>query len=178
MATLVGNMTLTNNGKEHIARHGAKVLVNMLSLKLEGRISSLRALHNLSALDDNVLILIDLGVLPALGNILFKEHANDPSNDSSNLKELAAQTIANIVSKSGNWELAFADKEGHSIQSEFTIHSLLRLLPNASPKCQVALLQILCGIVSSPQASGMVLDTVLMKWLTNLLVLICTKRFL
>eukprot|EP00268_Persea_americana_P024154 TRINITY_DN23638_c0_g1_i2.p1 TRINITY_DN23638_c0_g1~~TRINITY_DN23638_c0_g1_i2.p1 ORF type:complete len:523 (-),score=110.09 TRINITY_DN23638_c0_g1_i2:756-2324(-) len=149
MASLVGNMTLTNNGKEHIARHGAKVLVNMLSSKLEGRISSLQALYNLSSLDDNVPILVDLGVLPALGNILFKEHVND----SSNLKELAALTIANIVSKSGNWELASADKEGHSIQSEFVIHSLLRLLLNVSPECQVALLQILCGIVSSPQAS-------------------------
>lgn len=149
MASVVGNMTLTNNGKEHIARHGAKILINMLSLKLEGRISSLRALHNLSSLDDNAAILVDLGLLPVLTNILFIDH----TDDSSNLKELAALTIANIVSKSGHWELASADKEGHSFQSEIIIHTLLGLLSHASSKCQVAILQILCGIVTSPQAS-------------------------
>ncbi|XP_058110260.1 U-box domain-containing protein 44-like [Magnolia sinica] len=149
MATLVGNMTLTNDGKEHIAQHGIKVLVGMLSSKLEGRTSSLRALHNLSSLDDNATILVDSGVLVQLTNILFE----DGQDDLSELKELAASTTANIVSKAGHWELASVDKRGRSMQSELTIHSLLGLLSHASPKCQVALLQILCGIVSSPQAS-------------------------
>ncbi|XP_077233076.1 U-box domain-containing protein 43-like [Tasmannia lanceolata] len=151
MASLVGNMTLANNGKEHIARQGGKVLVDMLSSKLEGRAASLRALSNLSALDDNASILVDLLVLPPLTNILFQQPLHD--DPLLYLKEFAASTIANIVSKPGHWELAFASKEGHTMRSEFIIHRILGLLSQASAKCQLALLQILYGILSSPQAS-------------------------
>ncbi|XP_068644172.1 U-box domain-containing protein 43-like [Aristolochia californica] len=149
MASLVGNMTLPSNGKEVIARQGAKVLVNMLSSKAEARASSLRAMLNLSSLDDNAIILVDCAALPALTNILF----NQTQDELLGHNEDAAVILANIVSKPGHWELAAGDHEGHMLQSEVIIHKLLGVLSNAVPTCQVAVLQILFGIVSSPQAS-------------------------
>lgn len=150
IAAFVGKITLTNNGKGFIARQGGKVLVNMLSSRQEERASSLQALYKLSTLDDNAAILVDLGVLPALMNILFTTQQDDPSD----LKDLAASIIANILANSGHWELSVADKAGHQVQSEFIIHRLLDLLSCSSCKCQASVLQILCGIASSPRASG------------------------
>ena len=148
IASLVGKMTLTNNAKDYIARKGGQVLVNMLSSSnIKGKASSLRALYNLSTLDDNATILVDMGVLPALTNILFTTQQDD-------LKHLAASTIANIVSNTGHWELSSADKEGNLMQSEFIIHRLLELLSQSSCTCQAAILHILWGVASSPQASG------------------------
>nr|GMD61245.1 U-box domain-containing protein 44-like [Ipomoea batatas] len=116
MASLVGEMTLANRSKEQIARQGAKTLVELLA-KPEGRIASLKALYNLSSLDDNATLLVDSGVLPSLTEILLENQVVLPE-----LKELGASILANLVSTPGHWELA-------------------------------SLLQILCGIVSSPQAS-------------------------
>ncbi|XP_059660878.1 U-box domain-containing protein 44-like isoform X3 [Cornus florida] len=149
MASLVGRMTLTNNSKEQIARQSARVLVELL-YKPEGRAPSLQALYNLSSLDDNATILVDSAVFPALTDILFE---NQDASRGWELKELAASTIANIVSNPGHWELASADKGRHSMQSESIVFSLLGLLFRASPQCQVSILQILYGIASSPQAS-------------------------
>lgn len=149
MAFMVGSMTLTNSSKEQIARQGAKILIQMLS-KPEGRAASLQALYNLSGLDDNATILVDSAVLPTLTDVLFKNQDTSPE-----LKELAASTMANIVSNPGHWELASADKEGHPMQSESFIYSLLRFLPLASPQCQISILHIIYGIASSPQASGL-----------------------
>ncbi|XP_010253761.1 PREDICTED: U-box domain-containing protein 44-like [Nelumbo nucifera] len=147
MASILGRMTLTNSGKELIARQGAKILVDMLS-KPEARKPSLQALYNLSTLDDNATILVDSAVLPALTDILLK-NLDAPSD----VKELSASIISNIVSNPGHWELASADREGNLMQSEVIIHNLLGLLSDASPKCQIAVLQILYGIATSPQAS-------------------------
>ena len=141
-------MTLTNNGKEQLARQSAKALAEMLS-KPAAQASSLQALYNLSSLDDNATILVDSDVLPALANILVRNQ-----DFSSESKELAALTMANIVSNPGHWELASANKDGHSMQSEAIVHSLLALLSEVSPRCQASVLHILCGIASSPQASG------------------------
>lgn len=149
MANIVGKMKLTNNAKEHVARQGGRALIAMLSSRPDGRASSLQALYNLSTLDDNSTILVDFGLLPALSNILFMTRIDDPPD----LKDLAASTISNIVSNTGHWELSFADDQGHLMQSESVIHSLLQLLTNSSSKCQTAILKILCGIASSPQAS-------------------------
>ncbi|TXG74405.1 hypothetical protein EZV62_002984 [Acer yangbiense] len=113
--------------------------------------SSKEQIARRSGLDDNATILVDAGVLPALTDILFK-------SQDAELNELAAATIANIVSNPGHWELASADKKGHSMQSEPIVSSLLSLLSVASPPCQVSVLRILCGIASSPQAVGSVAD--------------------
>ncbi|KAJ0983904.1 hypothetical protein J5N97_002260 [Dioscorea zingiberensis] len=152
MANIVGNMKLTNTDKEHIARQGGRALIAMLSSMPEGRASSLQALYNLSTLDDNSTILVDFGVLPALTRILFTTRQDDQPD----LKDLAASTISNIVSNTGHWELSLADDQGHLMQSESIIHSLLQLLTNSSSKCQTAVLKILCGIASSPQALELV----------------------
>ncbi|KAG2673124.1 hypothetical protein I3760_13G074800 [Carya illinoinensis] len=146
MASIVGRMTLTNSSKEQIARQSANILVKLL-YKPEGRAPSLQALYNLSGLDDNAIILVDSAVLPALTDILLIQ---DTSPD---LKELAASTIAKIVSKPGNWELASIDKRGHSMRSESFICSLLGLLSIVSPRCQGSILHILYGVALSPQAS-------------------------
>ncbi|KAL6200348.1 hypothetical protein ACLB2K_030130 [Fragaria x ananassa] len=114
----------------------------------EGRAASLKALYNLSGLDDNATILVDSAVLPALTGILFINQ-----DTLSELKELAASTMANIVSNPGHWELASADKEGNSMQSESFIYTLLGVLSLAFLPCQISILQILYGIASSPQAS-------------------------
>lgn len=151
-ATLLGQMTLTNNAKDYIARKSGRILVGMLSSNQEGLMSSLQAVYNLSTLDDNAVVLVDFGVLPALTKILFATQ----QDDSSDLKDLAAKTIANIVSNSGHWELSVADKEGHLMQSEFIIHKLLELLSDVSCKFLAAVLHILCGVASSPQASDSV----------------------
>lgn len=95
-------------------------------------------MYNFSCLNDNAIILVDSAVLPALTDILFINQHTLPE-----LKELAAGTIANIVSNSGYWELAYADKEGHSMRSESFIYSLLGSLPLASPQCQISILHIL-----------------------------------
>lgn len=139
---------MTNSSKEQIARQSSTILVELLS-KPEGRSSSLQALLNLSSLDDNLTILVDSAVLPALTDILFENQDSPPE-----LKGLAASIIANVVSKPGHWELASADKKGNSIQSETVVSSFLGLLSVASPQCQVDILHILYGMASSPQASG------------------------
>ncbi|CAL9044134.1 U-box domain-containing protein 44-like [Musa acuminata AAA Group] len=151
IATLVGKMSLTNNGKDYIARQGGRILINMLSSNQEQQEASLHALYNLSTLDDNAAILVDFGILPTLMDILFATQQDAPSE----IKELAASTVANIVSISGHWELSFGDKEGHQIQSEFIIRKLLDVLSHSPCKCQAAVLHILCGIASSPRASDM-----------------------
>ncbi|KAK4278566.1 hypothetical protein QN277_016397 [Acacia crassicarpa] len=147
MASLLGRMTLTNNNKEQIARQSAGVLVDLL-LKPEGREPSLQALYNLSGLDDNATILVESPVFPSLVNVLF-----DDKELSNEIKTLAASTIANIVSKPGRWELASADMKGSSMQSENMVFRLLQLLNSVSSQCQVYVLRILYGIISSPQAS-------------------------
>ncbi|XP_006843588.2 U-box domain-containing protein 43 isoform X1 [Amborella trichopoda] len=152
MASVVGTMTLANNGKEHVARQGSKVLIRMLSSKPDARISSLQALYNLSGLDDNATILVDAGVLPPLIDILFKEH-KAVNSTFTDVQDLASATLAHVVMKAGHWELASVDRDRHSMQSEFIIHGLLRLISDVSPNCQLNLLQILYGIASSPQAA-------------------------
>ncbi|KAK3035462.1 hypothetical protein RJ639_032887, partial [Escallonia herrerae] len=147
MASMVGRMTLTNSCKEQIARQGAKVLVNLLS-KPEGRAPSLRALCNLSSLDDNATLLVDSAVLPALTAILFEKQ-----DATVQVKEFAAAIIGNIVSNTGHWELASAEGERHLMQSKSIVFGLLELLSTASSQCQVSILRIFCGIASSPQAS-------------------------
>lgn len=145
---MLGRMTLTNSNKEQIARRSAKVLVELLS-KPQGQSPSLEALYNLSSLDDNATILVDSAALPALTDILFEN-----PEVSLALKELAASIIANIVSNPGHWELASADSERHSLQSESVVFSLLGLLSVGSPQFQVSVLRIMYGIAASPQASG------------------------
>lgn len=147
MASLVGRMTLTNSSKEQIARQSSTILVKLLS-KREGSAPSLQALYNLSSLDDNATILVDSAVLPALTDILFENQDAPPE-----VKALAASTIAKIVSKPGHWELASVDKQGNSMQSESIVCSLLGLLSLACPQCQLAILQILYGMATSPQAA-------------------------
>ncbi|KAL2936640.1 U-box domain-containing protein 43 [Bienertia sinuspersici] len=126
MASLLGKMTLTNCNKEQIARRSATVLVEM-TLKLETRTASLQALCNLSS----------FGAPPEQ-------------------KELAAAIIANIVSNPGHWELAEIDKNGHSMLSSSIVSQLIQLLSQLTPRCQVSVLRILCGISSSPKASEQV----------------------
>ena len=148
MASLLGRMTLTNSSKEQIARQSGTILVELLS-KREGRAPSLEALYNLSSLDDNATILVDSAVLPALVDALFENQDSAPQ-----VKALAASIIANIVSKPGHWELASVDKDGNSMQSEAIVSGFLGLLSLSAPQCQVAILQILHGMASSPQATG------------------------
>lgn len=152
MAKYLAEMTLANSGKDLIARKGAKVLVDMLSSTLKAKSSSLLALFNLSTLDDNAAVLVDAGILPPLMDILFKVHSvHNPAP--INLKELAAKTLANIVSKAGYWEFAAVDSEGNALQSEVIIHHLLGLLTHIGSLWKVYLLRILYGIASSPQAA-------------------------
>lgn len=148
MASIVGEMTLANRSKEQIARQGAKTFIELLS-KPEGRIPSLKALYNLSSLDDNATLLVDSGVLPSLTEILFENQVAF-----AELMELAASILANLVSTPGHWELASADRVGNTMQSESMVFELMSVLSLATPRCQASILQILCGIVSSPQASG------------------------
>jgi len=61
IASLVGKMSLTNSAKDYIARKGGQILVNTpFSSNAEGKASSLRALYNLSTLNDNATILVDI----------------------------------------------------------------------------------------------------------------------
>ncbi|KAL9235373.1 hypothetical protein vseg_010135 [Gypsophila vaccaria] len=147
MALLLGKMTLTNCSKERIARRSAKVLVDILH-KPEGRSASLQALRNLSYLDENATILVESSVLPAATDILLKSSDTIPEE-----KELAADIIANIVSNPGHWELAEVDKRGHSLLSSSIISDFVNLLSQVTSQCQASVLQILCGIASSPKAS-------------------------
>ncbi|PON85464.1 Coatomer beta subunit [Trema orientale] len=147
MASIMGRMTLTNSGKEQLARQSSRILVEMLS-NPAAQAASLQALYNLSSLDDNATILVDSNVLPALTYILFGY-----PDTLAELKELTASTLANIVSNPGHWELASADNEGHPMQSETIVYNLLSLLSKASLRCQASILHILYGIASSPQAS-------------------------
>ncbi|KAL0919572.1 hypothetical protein M5K25_011672 [Dendrobium thyrsiflorum] len=144
---LLGKMNLTNSGKNYIARKGGRVLVGMLYSDVEGMEPSLQALCNLSSLGDNAAVLVSQGLLPALTNILFTKQLGGSS------KELAALTIAKIVSNPGHWESSFADNEGHEMQSAFIIHKLLGLLDLVSCKFQAAILLTLCGVTTSPKAS-------------------------
>ncbi|KAK8596234.1 hypothetical protein V6N13_000880 [Hibiscus sabdariffa] len=147
MASIIGRMTLTSTSKEQIARQCAQTLVELLS-KPEGRTSSLQALNNLSGLDDNVTILVDCAVLPALVAILLQDEGA-----SLEWKELAASIIANLVSNPGRWELASTDRKGNSMQSESVVFNLVRLLFVASSQCQASILRILYGMANSPQAA-------------------------
>ncbi|XP_074295015.1 U-box domain-containing protein 44-like isoform X2 [Silene latifolia] len=150
MALLIGKMTLTNCSREQIARRSAKVLVEMLH-KPEGRFASLQALLNLSCLDDNATILVESFILPAVIDIVLQSQHTVPEQ-----QELAAAIIANIVSNPGHWELAEVDKQGHSMLSTYIISNFVNLLSQVTPQCQASILQILCGIASSPKASEQV----------------------
>ncbi|XP_031389228.1 U-box domain-containing protein 44-like isoform X2 [Punica granatum] len=149
MASIMGRMMMTSGSKEQIARQSATTLVELLS-KQEGKELSLQALHNLSALDDNARVLVDASVLPSLTHILFSDE-----DASEELKELAASTVANIVSNPGHWELASSNSEFPSMQSKEMVSKLFGLLSAAcSSNCHASILRVLCGIASSPQASG------------------------
>ncbi|GMG98350.1 hypothetical protein Nepgr_000190 [Nepenthes gracilis] len=150
MASLLGRMTLTNHSKEQIARQTAKVLVAMLSMP-EGRTPSLQVLYNLSGLDDSAAILVDSSVLLALTDIVFGKQDANPEQ-----QEVAAATMANIVSTPGHWELAVANKDGHLMHSTLIVSQLLQLLSFSTAQCQVSVLKILYGIASSPQATELV----------------------
>lgn len=138
---MLGSMAMTSNCKLLVARKSAKILVQMLA-KEEGKVPSLLALHNLSSVEDNAIILVKSSMLPSLTYILFEDQDASPE-----LKELAASTMANVVLNPGHWELAVGDKEP-------IIAKLLGLLSSASSKCQASALRILYGMASSPQASG------------------------
>ncbi|CAO2840867.1 unnamed protein product [Amaranthus hypochondriacus] len=150
MTSLLGKMTLTKGNKEQIARRSAKVLVEMLC-KPETRTGSLHALCNLSSLDDNATVLVEAFVLPAVIDIILVSQDALPEQ-----KEMASEIIANIVSNPGHWELAEVDKEGHTMLSSFIVSHLVQLLSQVTSKCQVSVLSILYGIVSSPKASEQV----------------------
>ncbi|KAH9609727.1 hypothetical protein KSS87_012717 [Heliosperma pusillum] len=150
MALLLGKMTLTNCSREQIARRSAKVLVEMLH-KPEGRCASLQALRNLSCLDDNATILVESSILPAVIDIVLQSPHTDPEQ-----QELAAAIIANIVSNPGHWELAEVDKQGNAMLSAYIISNFVNLLSQVTPQCQASVLQILCGIASSPKVSEQV----------------------
>uniref|UniRef100_A0A7N0U4A5 RING-type E3 ubiquitin transferase n=1 Tax=Kalanchoe fedtschenkoi TaxID=63787 RepID=A0A7N0U4A5_KALFE len=147
MATILGAMTLTNSNKEYVARRCTKSLVGLLS-KPDVRTPALQALHNLSSLDDNATVLVRSGVLPYLTDVLLKD-----LDASAELREVAASTIANIVSNPGHWELAPVDKSGNTMQSEAVVSDLLELLRLGSSSYHADVLRILCGMASSPQAS-------------------------
>ena len=153
MTSLLGKMTLTKGNKEQIARRSAKVLVEMLC-KPETRTGSLHALCNLSSLDDNATVLVEAFILPAVIDIILVSQDALPEQ-----KEMASEIIANIVSNTGHWELAEVDKEGHTMLSSFIVSHLVQLLAQVTSKCQVSVLSILYGIVSSPKASGKFLLT-------------------
>ncbi|XP_024025482.1 U-box domain-containing protein 44 isoform X2 [Morus notabilis] len=138
---------------------GALLLLSSMSGNLEHpALSNLaeQVLKRMEKAEDNIMHLAAAGRFEPLLNRLCEALTDILSRNqdtSSESKELAALIMANIVSNPGHWELASADKEGHSMQSESIVYSLLALLLEVSSRYQASILQILCGIASSPQAS-------------------------
>ncbi|CAI0540667.1 unnamed protein product [Linum tenue] len=153
MESIPGRITLTNSSKEELARRSAKILVVLFS-NPEAQRASLKALCNLSTLDDNATILVDADALPVLTDILLKNEIV-----SSEHTDLAKSAIANIVSNPGHWELAAVDQRGHTMQSASIVSSLLKLLSVVSSQAQASILQILYGIASSPRAASNILHS-------------------
>eukprot|EP00249_Psilotum_nudum_P020763 c27836_g1_i1 orf=462-3575(-) len=152
MAEYLAQMTLSNRDKELIAKRGATVLVNMLLSEITKEVS-LKALLNISRDDGNSPLLIHTGILPPLLNILAAMHTTHMPN-ALYLKEIAAETIANLVSKPGHWEVAIVDPDGNTMQSEVVVHKLLQLMTRVGTHSLMPhLLQALYGILSSPQAA-------------------------
>ncbi len=154
MAEHLAQMTLTNTSKEMVARSGTQVLVKMLLSNAEAaKEASLGALFNLSLLEDTATVLIKAGVLGQLLVIMFSaEDAGVAST--SRLKEMAANTLANLVSIPGNWERARVDEDGHTLKSEETLHNFLELLTDLNVTWKDKIIKALYYIASSPQASG------------------------
>jgi hypothetical protein len=154
MAEHLAQMTLTNTSKEMVARSGTQVLVKMLLSNAEAaKEASLGALFNLSLLEDTATLLIKAGVLGQLLVIMFSaEDAGVAST--SRLKEMAANTLANLVSIPGNWERARVDEDGHTLKSEETLHNFLELLTDSNVTWKDKIIKALYYIASSPQASG------------------------
>ncbi|KAH9561528.1 hypothetical protein CY35_05G026000 [Sphagnum magellanicum] len=153
MAEHLAQMTLTNTSKEMVARSGTQVLVKMLLSNAEAaKEASLGALFNLSLLEDTATVLIKAGVLGQLLVIMFS--AEDVGVAStSRLKEMAANTLANLVSIPGNWERAKVDEDGHTLKSEETLHNFLELLTDSNVTWKEKIIKALYYIASSPQAS-------------------------
>ncbi|CAM6026016.1 unnamed protein product [Sphagnum balticum] len=153
MAEHLAQMTLTNTSKEMVARSGTEVLVKMLLSNAEAaKEASLGALFNLSLLEDTATVLIKAGVLGQLLAIMFSaEDAGVAST--SRLKEMAANTLANLVSIPGNWERARVDEDGHTLKSEETLHNFLELLTDSNVTWKDKIIKALYYIASSPQAS-------------------------
>jgi hypothetical protein len=153
MAEHLAQMTLTNTSKEMVARSGTQVLVKMLLSNAEAaKEASLGALFNLSLLEDTATLLIKAGVLGQLLVIMFSaEDAGLAST--SRLKEMAANTLANLVSIPGNWERARVDEDGHTLKSEETLHNFLELLTDSNVTWKDKIIKALYYIASSPQAS-------------------------
>ncbi len=154
MAEHLAQMTLTNTSKEMVARSGTtQVLVNMLSLRNEeAKEVSLRALFNLSLLEDTAPLLIKAGVLSRLLIIMFS--AEDTGCSTTQLKEMAANTLANVISVPGNWERVRVDEDSHTLKSETILHNFLGLLTDAQVTWKDKVLRVLHCIASSAQASG------------------------
>ncbi len=153
MAEHLAQMSLTNTSKEMVARSGTtQVLVNMLSLGNEAQEVSLRALFNLSLLEDTAPLLIKAGVLTQLLIIMFS--AEDTGCSTTQLKEMAANTLANVISVPGNWERVRVDEDSHTLKSETILHNFLGLLTDAQVTWKDKVLRVLHCIASSPHASG------------------------
>jgi hypothetical protein len=170
MAEHLAQMTLTNTSKEMVARSGTtQVLVNMLSLRNEeAKEVSLHALFNLSLLEDTAPLLIKAGVLAQLLIIMFS--AEDTGCSTTQLKEMAADTLANVISVPGNWERVRVDEDSHTLKSETILHNFLGLLTDAQVTWKDKVLRVLHCIASSPQASVEVTTHLHGKGITTIVV--------
>ncbi|KAH7428602.1 hypothetical protein KP509_09G008100 [Ceratopteris richardii] len=137
MATALAKMALTEQSKAAIAREGAiPPLVKLMSAgKLEAKTAALGVLQSLSTHPDNRDLMIDAGVIPPLLQLLFSV-----TSVFMNLKELAAETLANLATVSS--------MEARLLESNETICQLLSLLNLVGPVNQGHLLRALNGMAS------------------------------
>lgn len=152
MAKHLSQMTLSNNDKEQAVRQTALVLVEMLSSDLTEKEAALKALLMLSTPDDNASVLVNSGILPPLVNFIKSVHPMS-HNSIIQLKDVAAEILANLVSKPGHWEDAVADSDGNTLQSEPIIHCLLNLMTRVGYRWKHTLLQVVYSIASSSHAA-------------------------
>lgn len=142
MASVLARMDLTDQSKTTIAMEGAiPPLVKMMSAgKLEAKTAALGALQNLSTQPENRDPMINAGVMPPLLQLLFSV-----TSVYMNLKEQAAETLANLATA--------GPMESTAFDSDETICQLLSLLNLVGPINQGHLLRALNGMASPVAAS-------------------------
>lgn len=158
MASYLGELVLSNDVKDFVARTVGSSLVDFLrSGNVQAREAALKALNQISSCEASAKILIEAGILPPLIKDLFTVGINQLP---MRLKEVSATVLVNVVNLGCDFEFIPIGPNDQTLVSEDTIHKLLHLISNTGPNIECKLLQVLVGLTLSSATVLNVVDAI------------------